>query len=81
METAYDFVTVALFAIMVAYYVLLTDHRMRLLMHFLLSAVVFAVADQLGNYAIRSGAAGVHALAVVLIIAGVAYAAIVARSR
>ena len=79
METIYDFVTVAMFVILVGYYVFLSDRRQRLLWQLLLSAVVFAVADQVGNYAIRSGTVGVHALAIVLIVAGAAYAAIATR--
>ena len=79
MTTAYDIVTVTLFVALVGYYLLLTDRRPQLLKHFLLSAVVFMVANQVGNFADRIGDIRVHALAVVLIVAGVAYAGIVAR--
>ena len=79
MSTTYDFVTVAIFVILVGYYLFLTDRRPQLLMHFLLSAVVFVVANQVGNYASKTGSVGMHALAVILIVAGVAYAAVVAR--
>ena len=80
MHTLYDFATVASFVILVGYYVFLSDRRPQTLRRFLVSAVVFAVANQVGNFADRSGAAGLHALAVVLILAGVAYAGLGARS-
>jgi hypothetical protein len=79
MSTVYDFLTVAMFAILVGYFLFLTDRRPQLLMHFLVSAVVFAVADQVGDFASKTGNVGMHALAVVLVVAGVAYAGVVAR--
>jgi uncharacterized membrane protein YhfC len=72
MHTIYDFATVALLVVLVGYYLFLTDRRPQALKHFLVSAVVFAVANQLGN-------AGMNALAIVLVVAGVAYAGFVAR--
>jgi hypothetical protein len=78
-ETIYDFVTVAIFVILVGYYVFLSDRRPRLLWQFLLSTVVIAVADEVGNFASKGGSVGMHALAIVLIVAGAAYAAIAAR--
>ncbi len=79
MSTIYDFLTVAIFAILVGYFLFLTDRRPQLLMHVLLAAVVFAVANQVGDFASKTGNVGMHALAVVLIVAGVAYVGVVAR--
>jgi hypothetical protein len=79
MQTAYDFVTVAIFVILVGYYLFLTDRRPQLVTRFLLSAVLFAIADQVGNFASKAGNFGLHALAVALVLTGVAYAVFVAR--
>ena len=79
MSTTYDFVTVAIFVILVGYYLFLTDRRPQLLTRFLLSAVVFAIADQVGNFASKVGNFGLHALAVALVLAGIVYAGVVAR--
>ena len=79
MATIYDFVTVAIFVVLVGYYVFLSDRRPQLLWQFLLSAVVFAVANQVGNFASKADNVGMHALAIVLIVGGAAYAAISAR--
>jgi hypothetical protein len=80
MGTAYDVATVTVFFLLVGYYLFLTDRRPQLLTRFLFSAIVFVVANQVGNFATRTGEVGAHALAVALIIGGVAYAGIVACS-
>ena len=74
METLFDFATVACFLGLVGAYFLLTARRRRTLLHFLVSGIAFAVANQLGNadYVISG---------VILIIAGIGYAVIVVRNR
>ena len=72
MSTIFDVVTVTCFAGLVIAFFQFTDRETRTLVHFILAGVVFAVANQVGN----SGSA---ILAVLLIVAGVAYAAIIAR--
>ncbi len=72
MTSIYDFVTVGCFLIVVGAFVFLTDRQPRTLMHLLVPAVSFAVANQLGN-------AGSQWLAIVLIAAGLGYAFLVVR--
>ena len=79
MGSAYDLVTVAAFGILVGYFVFLTDRNPRRLMHFMISAVAFAVANQVGNAALRSEGLALHVTAITLILAGVAYAVIATR--
>ena len=79
MSSIYDFVSVAAFGIMAGYFVFMTDRNPRLLQHFLLSGVAFAVSNQVGNYALRTEHAALHALAIVLVVAGVVYAGLSAR--
>jgi uncharacterized membrane protein YjjP (DUF1212 family) len=80
MGSVYDISTLAAFGVLVGYFIFLTDRNPRLLGHFLISAIAFAVANQLGNLALEADNAALHALAIVLIVVGVAYAAIMARS-
>ena len=74
MATVFDFATVACFFGLVGAFFLLTARRQRTLLHLLLSGIAFAVANQLGN-------AGYDLSAVILIIAGIAYAAIIVRAE
>lgn len=74
MTTVFDVVTVACFAALVLAFFQLTDRQTRTLLQLVLAGVVFAVANQLGN-------AGSALLAIVLIVAGVAYAALIVWSE
>ena len=74
MKTIFDFVTVGLFGVLVLYFVFLTDREPSRLKHFLVSAAVFAVANQVGN-------AGEQVLAGALVAAGVVYAVLTARAK
>ena len=72
MATIFDVVTVTCFVGLVIAFFQFTDRETRTLVHFVLAGVVFAVANQVGN-------GGSAILAAVLIVAGVAYAAIIAK--
>jgi hypothetical protein len=72
MMTLFDAVTVTCFVGLVVAFFQFTDRETRTLLQFLLAAVVFAVANQVGN-------AGWAVLAGVLVIAGTGYAALVVR--
>ena len=72
MVTMFDFVTVASFLAMAGAFFLLTAREPRTLLHLLVVGVAFAIANQVGN-------AGYTVLAVVLIIVGIAYAAMIIR--
>lgn len=74
MTTLFDLVTVACFAALVLAFFQLTDRQTRTLLQLVLAGVVFAVANQLGN-------AGSAPLAIVLIVAGVAYAGLIVWSE
>ena len=74
MVTLFDFATVACFFGLEGAFFQLTARRQRTLLHLLLSGIAFAVANQLGN-------AGYDLSAVILIIAGIAYAAIIVRAE
>jgi len=69
MATFFDVVTVTCFAGLVIAFFKFTDRDTRMLMHFVLVGIVLAVANQVGN-------AGSFVLAVVLILAGGSYAAL-----
>ena len=73
MTSYFDIVTVTCFAALVFAFFQFTDRQTRTLLHFVLSGIVFAVANQVGN-------AGANVLAVILILAGAGYAALVARN-
>jgi hypothetical protein len=70
MATLFDVVTVTCFFGLVLAFFLWTERDTRTLMHFLVSGVVFAVANQVGN-------AGGSIFAAALIIAGIGYAALI----
>jgi hypothetical protein len=72
MMTPFDVVTVTCFVALVIAFFQFTDRDMRTLMHFLLASIVFAIANQVGN-------GGSTVLALVLIVAGTAYAVLLAR--
>ena len=66
MTTAFDFLTVACFLGLIAAFALYTERDTRTLIHMLISAVAFAIANQVGNE-------GFTLLALGLVVAGVGY--------
>jgi hypothetical protein len=72
MTTFFDVITVTCFVGLVIAFFKFTNRETRTLVHFILAGVVFAVANQVGN-------GGSMILALVLILAGVTYAALVVR--
>lgn len=72
MITVYDAVTVVCFICVVLTYFVFTEGGTKLLAHFMLPAVAFAIANQVGN-------AGMNVLAVALIAAGIVYTYIIVR--
>lgn len=72
METVFDFLTVACFAGLVIIYFQFTKREARSLMHLMVSGAAFAIANQAGN-------AGLTSLALILIVAGAGYAALVVQ--
>ena len=77
MSTVYDFVTVACFGCASLTYFMFTDREMKTLAHFMVPAVVFMIANQVGNRAHAD--LGLNALAIVLIAAGIVYTYIIVR--
>jgi predicted branched-subunit amino acid permease len=74
METAFDFLTIACFAGLVIAYFQLTKRDTRTLMHLMISAAAFAIANRVGN-------AGLPMFALILIFAGAGYAALVVKKE
>jgi hypothetical protein len=72
--TVFDYVTVACFLGLVMAFIILTEHDIRSLLHLLISAVAFAIADQVGNN-------GFTLFALALIVAGIGYAVLVVRGK
>ena len=72
METVFDFLTVACFAGLVIIYFQFTKRDARSLMQLMVSGATFAIANQAGN-------AGLTSLALILIVAGAGYAALVVQ--
>lgn len=72
MATFFDVVTVTCFVGLVIAFFKFTEQETRTLVHFILAAVVFAVANQVGN-------AGSTTLAIILILAGSIYAVLVVK--
>jgi hypothetical protein len=70
MATLFDVVTVTCFVGLVIAFVQFTDREPRTLMHFVLAGIVFGVANQVGN-------SGSTILALLLVIAGVIYPALI----
>ena len=74
METAFDILTVACFAGLVIAFFQFTRRDTRTLMRLMISAILFAIANQIGN-------AGLTTFALILIVAGVGYAALVVKNE
>jgi predicted branched-subunit amino acid permease len=72
METAFDFLTVACFAGLVIVFFQFTKRDTRTLMQLMISGAAFAIANQLGN-------AGLPIFALILIVVGAGYAALVVQ--
>ncbi len=72
MSSIYDFATVVCFLAVVCAFYFLTDRSQKFLLHLMVSAIAFAVANQLGN-------AGYGLFAAVLIAAGAGYAFLTIR--
>jgi hypothetical protein len=77
MATVYDFVTLICFVCIVITYFMFTEGGMKVLAHFMLPAVAFAVANQVGNHA--GNDVPMNALAIILIVAGIGYAFLIVR--
>lgn len=74
MSTIFDFATVAAFLALVAAYLAWGKGDQKLLMHLFVSAVAFAIANQLGNR-------GMELFAVLVLAAGAGYAVMMFRGR
>lgn len=74
MVSVFDYLTVACFAGLVIAFLQFTDRDTRTLMHLMISAVAFAIANQVGN-------AGRPLLALGFLIAGTGYAWIVVQGK
>lgn len=72
MSTFFDVLTVTCFAGLVIAFFQFTSRDTRILLHFVLSGIVFAVANQVGNH-------GSPILAVILIVAGIVYAVLITK--
>ncbi len=72
MTTFFDVVTVACFVAMAIGFFQFTDRDTRTLVHFVLAGIVLAVANQVGN-------SGGTILALIMMVAGASYAALVVR--
>jgi hypothetical protein len=71
MNTVFDVVTVTCFIGLVIAFFQFTSRDTRILLHFMLSGIVFAVANQVGNH-------GSVLLASILVVVGIAYAVLIA---
>ena len=74
MTTPFDFLTVACFFGLVVAFVVRTERDTRTLLHLLISAAAFAIANQVGNK-------GLTLLALVLIVAGGGYALLIIQRK
>jgi hypothetical protein len=74
METAFDILTVACFAGLAIAFFQFTTRDAQTLMRLMVSATVFAIANQVGN-------AGLPIFALILIAAGAGYAALVVKKE
>jgi len=72
MATLFDVVTVTSFVGLVIAFFQFSDRELRTLVYFMLTGIVFAVANQVGN-------AGYSILATVLILAGILFAFLVIK--
>jgi len=73
MATLFDYLTIVCFAGLVIIYFQFTKRGVRTLMQLMISGVAFAIANQMGN-------AGLPIFALILIVAGAGYAALVVTS-
>jgi hypothetical protein len=73
MATLFDIVTVACFVGLVIAFFQFTDRERGTLLRFVLAGIVFAVANQVGNN-------GFFFFATILVLAGIGYSVLVARS-
>ena len=74
MISLFDYLTVAGFLGLIVSFILWTEHDIRTLLHLLISAIAFAIADQVGNN-------GSSLFALALIVTGIGYAALVVRGK
>jgi hypothetical protein len=74
MITLFDFLAVACFVGLLIAFFQWTDRNTSTLLHMLIPALVFAIANQVGN-------AGFTLFSLVLIVAGVGYAALIVLKR
>ena len=72
MTSLFDYITVGCFIGVVCAFVFLTDRSPKALAHLMVSAIAFAIANQLGN-------GGSTVFAAILVAAGVIYAIIAIR--
>ncbi len=73
MATLFDYLTIVCFAGLVIIYFQFTKREVRTLMQLMISGVAFAIANQMGN-------ADLPIFALILIVAGAGYAALVVTS-
>jgi hypothetical protein len=73
MDTAFDFLTVGCFLGLVIAFFQLPRRETQTLLHLMIPAVVFAIANQIGN-------AGLTLFALLLVLAGAGYAALVVKN-
>ena len=74
MITLFDYLTVACFVCLVIAFFMWTARDIRTLLHMVLSGVVFAVANHLGN-------SGLTLFALLLVVAGAGYALLVVQGK
>jgi hypothetical protein len=72
MTTAFDILTVACFAGLVLAFFQLTERDTRTLLQLVVPAIAFAIANQIGN-------AGLTLFALILLVAGAGYAALIVK--
>jgi hypothetical protein len=73
MATLFDYLTIVCFAGLVVAYFQFTNREVRTLMQLMISGLAFAIANQMGN-------AGLPIFALILVIAGAGYAALVVKT-
>jgi len=72
MATFFDVITVACFIAMVITFFQFTNRETKILLHFIIAGMVFAIANQVGN-------GGGTILALILIFAGAGYVGLMVR--
>jgi hypothetical protein len=73
LTTIFDYLTIAGFLITALAFLLLTERDIRTLMRVLISGIVFAIANQVGNH-------GLTTLGIILVAGGAAFAAFAIRA-